>query len=299
MDAIWNLITIPMLNLLLLLYAFLGHNFALSIVVFTILVRLVTLPLTLPQQRSAKAMQALQPRLQELQKKYKNDREKLAQAQMELYKEAGVNPLGGCLPLLIQFPIWIGLYQAIVRGLGNSPLQLFQLSQDILPGLRWLSELVPLNANFLWLNLANPDPYYILPVLVALSTYLQQKMMVTPTADPQSASLNQTMTLTMPLMFGFFSLQFSSGLSLYWVVSSLVGIIIQYFQTGWGGLLPQRKASRSVATPKQDGRIADMESFDRVAEADLTESIGPEKGQRSDGSRTRRKKKRRGQRQER
>ncbi len=155
MDAFWNLITVPMLNLLLLLYEFLGHNFALSIAVFTIIVRVVTLPLTLPQQRSAKAMQALQPRIQELQKKYKNDREKLAQAQMELYKEAGVNPLGGCLPMLVQLPIWIGLYQAVLRGLGNSPLQLFQLSQSILPGLQWLSDLVPLNARFLWMDLAH------------------------------------------------------------------------------------------------------------------------------------------------
>ncbi|OGO42081.1 MAG: hypothetical protein A2Z04_04935, partial [Chloroflexi bacterium RBG_16_57_9] len=246
MDAFWNLITIPMLNLLLLLYEILGHNFALSIAVFTILVRVVTLPLTLPQQRSAKAMQTLQPQIQELQKKYKNDREKLSQAQMELYKEAGVNPLGGCLPMLIQFPVWIGLYQAIIRGLGNSPMQLFQLSQSIFPALRWLSDLVPLNATFLWMDLAHPDRYYVLPILVAVSTYVQQKMMATPSNDPQTASMNQMMTLMMPLMFGYFSLQFASGLSLYWVVSSLVGIITQYFQTGWGNLLPQRSSRNAV-----------------------------------------------------
>lgn len=285
MDEFWNLITIPMLNLLLLLYELLGHNFALSIAVFTILVRVVTLPLTLPQQRSAKAMQTLQPQIQELQKKYKNDREKLSQAQMELYKEAGVNPLGGCLPLLIQFPVWIGLYQAIIRGLGNSPLQLFQLSQSIFPALRWLSDLVPLNATFLWMDLAQPDRYFVLPILVAVTTYMQQKMMATPSNDPQTASMNQMMTLMMPLMFGYFSLQFASGLSLYWVVSSIVGIITQYFQTGWGNLLPQRIAGKAVVVSKPVTVAA--------GDADPSESVAPEKGQKSDGSRTRRKKKRR------
>ena len=285
MDAFWNLITIPMLNLLLLLYEILGHNFALSIAVFTILVRVVTLPLTLPQQRSAKAMQTLQPQIQELQKKYKNDREKLSQAQMELYKEAGVNPLGGCLPMLIQFPVWIGLYQAIIRGLGNSPMQLFQLSQSIFPALRWLSDLVPLNATFLWMDLAHPDRYFVLPILVAVSTYVQQKMMATPSNDPQTASMNQMMTLMMPLMFGYFSLQFASGLSLYWVVSSLVGIITQYFQTGWGNLLPQRITGNAVVVSKPVTVAA--------GDAAPSESDAPEKGQKGDGSRTRRKKKRR------
>ena len=113
-SQLWNLVFFqPMLNGMLFLYDVAGHNFAISIAIFTVAVRLITLPLTLPQQRSAKKMQALQPRLQELQKKYKDSKEKLSQAQMELYKEAGVNPLGGCLPMFIQFPVWIALYQAI------------------------------------------------------------------------------------------------------------------------------------------------------------------------------------------
>jgi YidC/Oxa1 family membrane protein insertase len=107
----------PFITILLFLYQILGGNVVLSIVVFTILVRLATYPLTRKQQQSSKAMQELQPELKKLQEKYKNDRERMAQAQMELYREYGVNPLAGCLPLLIQLPILLGLYRAIVATL--------------------------------------------------------------------------------------------------------------------------------------------------------------------------------------
>jgi len=226
----------PMLNGLLLLYGALGQNFAAAIAVFTIIIRLLTLPLSLPQQKSAKKMQELQPKLQELQKKYKDDKEKLAQAQMELYREAGVNPLGGCLPLLIQFPIWIGLYQSIAQTLAAGPLQLLNLSNNIYKSLPWLSSLVPVKNTFLWLDLGKPDPLYILPVLVVATTWFQQKVMSPPSSDPQSASMNQSMQVMFPLMLGFFSLQFPSGLALYFVVSNIVGIVIQYFTPGWVGV---------------------------------------------------------------
>jgi YidC/Oxa1 family membrane protein insertase len=225
-----------MLNGLLLLYGALGQNFAAAIAVFTIIIRLLTLPLSLPQQKSAKKMQELQPKLQELQKKYKDDKEKLAQAQMELYREAGVNPLGGCLPLLIQFPIWIGLYQSIAQTLAAGPLQLLNLSNNIYKSLPWLSSLVPVKNTFLWLDLGKPDPLYILPVLVVATTWFQQKVMSPPSSDPQSASMNQSMQVMFPLMLGFFSLQFPSGLALYFVVSNIVGIVIQYFTPGWVGV---------------------------------------------------------------
>lgn len=235
-----------MLNILLLLYDVLFHNFALSVVVFTILVRVVTFPLMLPQQKSSKAMAELQPRLQELQKKYAKDKEKLSKAQMELYKEAGVNPFGGCLPMLIQFPIWIGLYQAILLALGTSPQGMLALGKDIYQPLQAsLSHLIPLNARFLWLDLGHPDPYYLLPILVAGSMWVQQKMMTMPSSDPQTASMNQTMQVTMPLMFGFITLQVSAGLALYLVVSNVVGIVFQYFTMGWGGLFPQKQRQKS------------------------------------------------------
>ena len=134
---IWTVFILrPMLNALLGLYSVLGGQFWLAIIVFTIVIRGAMTPLMLPQQRSAKKMQEIQPQLQELQKKYGKDREKMSQEQMKLYKEAGVNPMGGCLPMLVQFPIWIGLYQSIIQALGYQPLQLLGLSKNIYPFIR-------------------------------------------------------------------------------------------------------------------------------------------------------------------
>jgi YidC/Oxa1 family membrane protein insertase len=242
---IWTVAILqPMLNALLLLYSLLGSQFWLAIIFFTVIVRLLMTPLMLPQQRSAKKMQELQPRLQELQKKYGKDREKLSQEQMKLYREAGVNPMGGCLPLLIQFPIWIGLYQSIIQALGYQPLQLVQLSQNIYAFLQSIWAAVPLNRYFLGMDLAlTPQQLggltYALPILVAFTSWLQTKM-TTPaggSGEGQAASMSQSMTLMMPLMFGFFSLNFSTGLSFYFIVSNVIGIITQGFISGWQGLL--------------------------------------------------------------
>lgn len=241
MVEIWNLLILnPMINLLLVLYNFLISNFGLAIVAMTIIVRLIMQPLMSTQMRSMKAMQELQPELQALQKKYGKDRERMAQEQMKIYREKGINPFGGCLPMIIQMPVWIALYQAIIQVLGSTPEQLMQLSQHIYEPLAAMVErAIPLNSQFLWLNLALPDPYYVLPVLVVFVFWLQQKMSSVPTTDPQSASMNQSMQIMMPIMFGFFTLSVASGLALYWVVSGLIGIITQYRIAGWGGLRPQ------------------------------------------------------------
>ncbi len=241
---IWTVLILrPMLNALLWLYSVLGGQFWLAIIFFTIIVRLLMTPLMLPQQRSAKKMQELQPQLQEIQKKYAKDREKLAQEQMRLYKEAGVSPLGGCLPMLIQFPIWIGLYQSIIQALGYQPLQLLALSKNIYPFMQGLWTAVPLNRFFLGMDLSlTPQQLggltYALPILVAFTSWLQTKM-TTPasTGEGQAASMSQSMTLMMPLMFGFFSLNFSTGLSFYFIISNIIGIVTQGFISGWEGLL--------------------------------------------------------------
>jgi YidC/Oxa1 family membrane protein insertase len=225
-----DIIVNPFITILLFLYQVLGGNVVLAIVVFTILIRLVTYPLTIKQQRSSKAMQELQPELKKLQEKYKNDRERLAQAQMELYREYGINPLAGCLPLVIQLPIMLGLYRAIVATLAATPLQLLNLS-----GRLWVPELsstVPLDNKFLWLNLAVPDPLYVLPILVVLTTWLQQKLMMPATSSSnggdrsadQASQISRQMMMIMPLMFGFFALSFASGLSVYFIASNLIGI---------------------------------------------------------------------------
>lgn len=268
-----------MLNALLLLYGFLGQNFAVAIAVFTVIIRLITLPLTLPQQKSAKKMQELQPKLQALQKKYKDDKEKLAQAQMELYREAGVNPLGGCLPMLIQFPIWIGLYQSIAQTLAAGPLQLLNLSTNIYKNIAWLSSLVPVKNTFLWLDLGKPDPLYILPVILVATTWFQQKVMTAPSSDPQSSSMNQSMQVMFPLMLGFFSLQFPAGLTLYIVISNLVGVIIQYFTPGWVGVsFGKRGAQPAVATASPASNPASSSSSrEHASSGDSTAKKGQQR----------------------
>jgi len=259
LGQLWTTIILePMINLLVLLYSLLFNNFALAIVGLTILIRLITYPLTRKQLQSMKTMQELSPKLQALQKKYEKNKEKLTEETMKLYREHGVNPAGGCLPMLIQMPVWIGLYQSIYQVLGETPEQLMNLSQYIYHSVPFLYEIarrtIPLNNRFLWLNLALPDPYYILPILVVATFWLQQKMSAVPSADPQQASMNQTMSIMMPLMFGFFTLQVSSGLAIYWVVSGVLGIIQQYFVTGWAGLRTQPVASGKEDGPKKKRR---------------------------------------------
>lgn len=229
---LWDEIIIkPFANVLLLTYDLLGHNFAIAILVFTVLVRLITYPLTIQQQKSAKAMQELQPQLQALQKKYAKDKEKLNQETMKLYKQAGVNPLGGCLPLVLQFPIFIGLYQVILLVMAVNPLQMVNLSKQLYPFLPGLVSLLPLNENFLWLNLGQPDLFYILPILVVITTYWQQKIMTPPGTDSQTQAMNKQMGIMMPLMFGYFVMVSPSGLGLYWLVSNLIGVA-QYWLIG-------------------------------------------------------------------
>jgi YidC/Oxa1 family membrane protein insertase len=226
----------PMLNALLFLYANLGQSFIIAIATFTVVLRVLTAPLLYRQIRSSKRMAALQPRIAELQKKYGGNKERVVQEQQKLYREAGINPLGGCLPTLVQFPIWIGLYQSINAILADTPIELMNLGKNAYIGFSKLVEIVPLQSKFLWLNLAQPDPTpFVLPILVGGSMWLQQKLMTQPSADPQQASMNQTMQLMMPLMFGYFTTQFASGLALYFVISNVVGILIQLAFERFGG----------------------------------------------------------------
>ena len=296
MEVIGQLFTIlapPMVNALLWLYSWLGHSFALSITVFTILVRLITLPLTIPQMSSSKKMQDLQPKLKELQKKHAGDKEAMTHAQMDLYKEHGVNPLGGCLPTLVQFPIWIGLYQSIYQVMATSPLQVLNLSKSIYPVFQELSRLIPLDDRFLWLNLGRPDPYYILPVLVAVSMFFQQKLMTMPTGDPSSQSMTKSMTYTMPLMFGFFSLSFSSGLSIYFVVSSLVGIAMQYGLNKYLGLGPGSQSAKTARLKPASEPLpvgATVGSSVEEPEGDSSEAAASEMREKGKRRRARKKK---------
>ena len=218
----------PMINALLWFYNLLGQNFILAIAALTILIRLVTLPLNMKQQRSMMRTQEIQPEINAIQKKYRDNPQKM----QEEFRRIGYNPtdtLSGCLPTLLQFPILIGLYQAITTILGTTPQALFEL----VPRAGWignLTQLIPVENKFAWLNLSQPDPLFILPIIVFGSMFIQQKLL-TPTPpkgqtpqDNPAAGMSQSMMYTMPLMFGFFSLQFPAGLSIYFILANIIGI---------------------------------------------------------------------------
>ena len=235
----WDSIIItPFVNVLLYIYHIVGQNFGLAIILFTVLIRLITLPLTAQQIKGSQAMTNMQndKRWIDAQKKYKDDKEKLAQEQMKLYKELGVNPMAACLPTLIQFPIIIGLYQSIMITLASSPLELLKLTRHIYPGFLDVANLLPLHSQFLWMNLGLPEslklPFLpfgipVLAIIVVATTFLQSKLMTPPSANPndQSAMASKTMNLYMPFLMGYLALTFSSGLAVYFVTSNLMGII--------------------------------------------------------------------------
>ena len=234
MSFIWqNYIINPLTNLLLILYDVLFDNFFLALVAFTAIVRLAMIPLSLRQQRSMAKTQEMQPQIQAIQKKYRDDPARM----QEEFAKIGYNPadsLLGCLPLLLQMPIFFGLYRAIIFVMSSTPQGLYQLSERASDRFIDLTSILPIDNSFAWLNLAQPDQLFILPVLVGGSMFLQQKLM-TPTKPPENkkksgeldtaASMQQSMQVTMPLMFGFMAMQFPSGLSIYFVISNLIGMV--------------------------------------------------------------------------
>ena len=251
----FNFIAYPIANLMLLFYTFLGESTVLALAVLTLLINLLTLPLTLSQQRSARKMQEFQPELEKLQKKYAKDKERLAQEQMKLYKEAGINPMGGCLPLLIQMPIWFGLIGAIRYAIPSTPLEMFQFSPHIYKWLPGVVGIVPLQSTFLGMDLGQPPSpaqwwSYALPILVFGTSWLQQKLLTPPTTgdtQSQAAMMSQQMQIMMPLMFMFFTLQYATGLSIYFVLSSVIRIA-QYY-------LVQRDRGGGKTGVKGQGRL--------------------------------------------
>jgi len=255
----WDAFVAFFINTLLFIYQLVG-NFGVAIILFTILIRLLTHPLTASQMKGSAAMQELQKdkRWQEMQAKYKNDKEKLSQEQMKLYKELGINPMASCLPTLIQFPIIIALYQAVIRALSNTPLDLLNLSRSVYTDFLQVANLIPLKSNFLWMDLAQPErlnlPFlpFAIPVMAILvmgTTYLQSKLMTpapsTGGAQDQTAMMTGMMNVYMPLLMGYLGLTLASGLSLYFVVSNVVGIL-QYSILGkvnWRNVLPSPRAT--------------------------------------------------------
>ncbi len=247
-DAWDTLFVNPIINALIIINNLAFGNFGVAIILFTIIMRLVTMPLTLRQLRSSRAMTALQPKMQELQTKYKDPRRRQEET-MKLYREAGVNPLGCLLPMLVQFPIWIALYRALIFIVGGTPESLANLSQRLYPW-SFIESAVPLENHFLWMDLGQPDLSYMLALIVFLSTYVQQRMMTAPSTDPRQQSMNQMMSWMMPLMFAWFTLAVPSGLALYWAVSNITGVFLNFLvfrpgQMNWRQILLPMAAAPS------------------------------------------------------
>jgi len=214
-EGFWNQYIVYPLSLFIVKVAeFAGGSFGLAIIIVTIIIRLVLLPLMIKQTKSSKAMQAIQPELQKLREKYSSKdqktQQKLQQETMELFQKYGVNPLAGCLPLVVQMPILIGIYHAIMRT----------------PELHE-------HANFLWFDLAAPDPIYLLPIIAGVTTFIQQKItMVGMDSNPQMATQMAMMLWLMPIMIVVFAINFPAALALYWVVGNLFMIVQTYFIKG-------------------------------------------------------------------
>ncbi len=197
----FDLLAKPLLHVLLFFYGFL-KNYGLAIILLTVIIKLIFWPLTHKSYASMKAMQKLQPEMQKLREKYKSDKERLNRELMELYKTHRVNPLGGCLPMLVQIPVFFALYKVLLDSIA--------LRQA--PFMLWLTDL------------SAKDPYYVTPLLMGATMFIQQKMTPT-TADPMQAKI----FMLMPVIFTFLFLNFPSGLVIYWLVNNLLTIAQQYY----------------------------------------------------------------------
>jgi len=187
------------INIVLSFFYTLFNNYGIAIIMLTALVNLITFPLTRKQLQASQKMQEIQPELRKIQEKYKNDKEKSNQATMEFMKENKVNPLGGCLPLLIQFPIIIAVFQLLKQP-------------------EMISQTVPnFSPLFLFWDLTKADPFYILPIMAAAATFFHQRLVIT---DPKQ----KLMLYIFPIMILVISVNFPSGLILYWFTNSLFSV---------------------------------------------------------------------------
>ena len=259
--SLWQTILYqPLVNALMFLYEILFHNFGWAIIVLTAIIRSVLIPLTLPSMRAAQKIKELAPEIAKLKKKYANDKQQLAKAQMELYRQHGANPAAGCLPQIVQLIILIALYQAFINVLRVNGDVIEKLNQVLYPSLK-LAEGAIINTNFAYLDLTKPDLFRLpglafpLPglflIIAALTQFLSSKMMqpavaqakkdagkTESKADDMVTNMQSQMLYLFPLMTIFIGYSFPSGLILYWFVFSLFTAIQQYFISGWGGLTP-------------------------------------------------------------
>lgn len=294
-------------NILTQMHGALG-SWGIAIILFTIMIKAFTWPLTSKQLKSSKAMQELQPKIKELQEKYKDDKEKLAQEQMKLFQETGVNPAMGCLPMLIQLPIFFALYQAILNLANNG---FFEEGFLFLPTLACPGgtiDVCPTTQGVAWPlevgNLLETWPYLILPIFTVITQFAVSKLM-TPTVpststnddgekkseDPTQAMMKQ-MTTFMPLMIGFFALQFPAGLALYWATNNVL-TYVQYWVLKQQENNAPKLAMATVAATNGSAVVILPEEEKPIEVEVEPQQIDLSKVQRDGKSRRKRRKKRR------
>lgn len=209
-EGIWNSIFVyPLSWVIIKIAETFNNSYGLSIVIVTIIIRLILMPLNIKQLKSSRAMQEVQPLLKEVQTKYSSKdqktQKKLQEETMKIMQEHNVNPLAGCLPILVQMPIMIAMYHAISR---TAEIKSY---------------------SFLWFELGSPDPYFILPILTAGFTFLQQKLMMSTNtsmnSNPQMAMQMKMMLYMMPLVIGVTAVFFPAALALYWVTGNIFMVI--------------------------------------------------------------------------
>lgn len=238
-STLWtNVLYTPILQALIILYHLFGDSFGLAIIALTAAIRAISFPLSVPAMKSQKKMMELQPKLAELKKKHA-DKMELQKAQLELYKSHGVNPGAGCLPQIIQIIILIALYRVFMSFLSGGKID---------------GSLI--NMSFLWLDLSKPDQFYVFPVLAGVTQLFYSLMLRPGTEHPHpkekletkkekktekkememAEEIQSQMTFMMPIMTLIISLKFPSGLTLYWVITTVFSIAQQWLLTGPGGL---------------------------------------------------------------
>ena len=257
MSAIWNTIILnPVFTLLVLLYKA-TSNLGWSIIFFTLILKVILIPLSIPSLKMSKKQRDIQPELNVLKEKYKDDKKKQAEMQMELFKKHGINPASGCLTTIITFIILIGIYRAVSMLTMTASTATLN-SHIFFPSLQFL-QTESINTRFWYLNLAKPDPYFVFTIFAVLLQFLATKMMMPYTemeekaakqtsgkADDIMATMQKQNLYMMPLMFLIFGITLPSGVMLYIIATTLFQIVQTYFYSGWGGLKPWIKKLKFV-----------------------------------------------------
>jgi YidC/Oxa1 family membrane protein insertase len=241
--ALWDAFVRFLEQVLLTFFQWTGSA-GVAIILFTIVARVLILPLTLKSLQSSRKLQEIQPLMKELQRKHGKDPQKLQEETLKLYREYKINPAGGCLPMVFQLPIFLGVYQAVINltrvssaeHAGGAMLRVLAAAEISLASLPQNLGQPQLSGGFLWLpDLGKVDPLYILPVLSVIFQLIVQLMATPRIQDPQQKAMTQSL-LVMPIVFGYIGFTFPSGAVLYWVVGSVLSMLQQYVISGWGSL---------------------------------------------------------------